>query len=524
MAVTGTTLSTLGSQETHFEFSSSSLEEFWANAVTSFQPAVLLRDWPAWVGKESQLFVDNHLIHSMQGLKRSLHQPVKSDDNPILEPNFAWEGSAVWANGTIVKDPDSGNWRMYYKGWGSDLAKRQGKPVGLYRSPTCLAVSKDLNNWARPTIGEIAFENSTRNNIVFPDPAADTVSVIHDQRDPDPSRRWKALEYHYRYSPLEGPEGIYYLFSPDGLRWTRRKTPVMLSYVNWTDWSKDWPVPWPIPGVGDVNAVQWDPKLEKFIAHVKLYLPRPDTRERVRARGICESNDMLHWSPPYVTLIPDVNDPPDVQFYGNTAWPYESLWLGTLRLYHTEKGNVDLQLISSRDGRHWERVSRRPFIPNGPEGSYDEGYHTEFTNPPIRVGDELLFFYGSTVGPGKKASIRKGGICVATLRADGFVSLNSTTEPGWVMTRPLNFEGRRLFLNTNARQGEIRTEILSAGIDSAPKVLYPHTRSSCLPIREDGVKQMVRWEGRSDLEDLAGKTIRLKFYLRDAELYSFSIL
>ena len=146
------------------------------------------------------------------------------------------------------------------------------------------------------------------------------------------------------------------------------------------------------------------------------------------------------------------------------AFPYESMWLAFIGLYH--KGTderMDIQLASSRDGRHWSRPLRSPFLPNGPEGSFDWGVMHMAGNAPIRSGGALSIYYD---GLGSQHNVklrdtRKMGIGLATLRPDGFVSLNAGPRGGLVVTRPLNFDGSRLHLNAAVKPGGgIRVRLL----------------------------------------------------------------
>lgn len=486
--------------------------------ASSHLPATLVGEWPLKVSSKAQLFIDDFMIHSAKGIVRTLHQPVKYANNPVMKPKTPWErepywGQTIWANGTIIKDSESGLWRMYYNG---------GKRFG------CMAVSKDLLEWTRPELGMVEYNGAKANNIVFEteNMSYDTISVLRDARDSDPSRRWKAAVYHYRSRTNDGVvlPGVYAYYSPDGIRWTRDPTPLMRSYSGWNGRKRDdWTDAWPMPGVADVIAISWDPRLERFVAHVKLITFRDG--KYFRSRGFSESEDFVHWSPPRVTLMPDEDDPEDLHLYGNTAWPYESMWLGTLRAYHEEASNVDLQLISSRDGRHWERAGgRRPFIPNGLPGAYDEGYTTEFTNPPIPVGDELWFFYGGTTTSGKKGMDKwNGSICLAKLRRDGFVSLDAGDSEGWIVTRPLTFEGSKLSLNADAQDGEIRVEALEFKPGQPPRVFAGLSRKDCLPIHKNGLALAVRWRNDQGLENTPRNKVCLKFYLKNAKLYSFRI-
>ena len=83
------------------------------------------------------------------------------------------------------------------------------------------------------------------------------------------------------------------------------------------------------------------------------------------------------------------------------------------------------------------------FIPNGPEGGNhgqnDGGYMSEFSQGPLRIGDELIYYYGcSSYGKNHPRDVRisGGGIFRARLRLDGFVSIDG----GTLTTRPLRFE------------------------------------------------------------------------------------
>jgi hypothetical protein len=493
----------------------------WRKIASSYYPAVLMGDWRCKIGPEAQLFVDDYLIHSAQGLKRTLHQPVKYKGNPIMKAEKPWEiklprmGSftnIVAANGTILKDPNTGLWRMYY----SAVFRRK-----------CLAMSDDLTHWQRPELNLVEFEGSKANNIVFEDMNSDSLSIIYDHKETNPAKKWKAALYHYDdNNPY--PAAIYAYFSSDGIHWEKLSNPIMNSYsYGWRGNIKSWAGAWPMPGIGDVVACAWDCKLNKFIAHVKLGTFREG--KFFRSRGMCESDDFIHWSEPRITILPDGDDPDDLHLYGNTGWPYESMWLGTLRTYHEEAGNVDFQLISSRDGRHWSRsADRKIFLPNGPTGSYDQGYHTEFTNPPILVGDELWFFYGSTTTAGKKEKSKwHGSINLAKLRKDGFVSLDAGKGEGWVVTRPLLFEGGHIFVNADAQGGEIRVEALEFEFTKPPcpplKTIAGYEKDNCLPVTGNGYKMPVRWKDNSDLSRLTGKHVRLRFYLKNAKLYSFTI-
>ena len=65
--------------------------------------------------------------------------------------------------------------------------------------------------------------------------------------------------------------------------------------------------------------------------------------------------------------------------------------------------------------------------------------------------------------------------------------------------------------------GRLRVEILDA--QEPDRVRY--SAADCDAFSGDEVHHVVTWKGRPDLGSIAGKPIRLRFYLQNAALYSF---
>jgi hypothetical protein len=109
---------------------------------------------------------------------------------------------------------------------------------------------------------------------------------------------------------------------------------------------------------------------------------------------------------------------------------------------------------------------------------------------------------------------------LATLRRDGFVSMESGDREGHLITEKLTFDGRYLFVNTDVQQGKLAVEILDEG--GIP--VQGFTRDDCTALQNvNATKYMISWSNRKDLASLKGETIRLKFYLNGGELYAFWI-
>jgi len=108
---------------------------------------------------------------------------------------------------------------------------------------------------------------------------------------------------------------------------------------------------------------------------------------------------------------------------------------------------------------------------------------------------------------------------LAEFRTNGFVSRRADRDVGVLTTHPLLFQGRYLTVNAQVSQGELGVEVLDP--DGFP--LKGYTRGDCLLTGFDGTFQLVRWKNREDLAELAGRPVRLRFYLRQGDLYGFQL-
>ena len=480
----------------------------------------------------AQFFVDDYLIAAQNDLKRTLRQPKKDHggNEPVIaiDEEFGDTKSTLEANGTIVFDPRLKKWVMFTLSFASNWPGESADRVRLYRF-----TSADCMNWQKGDDGtpqRIAIDlhdpksNTSATNI-------DLFSCTYDETDgASPYKGWLFFA-----NWGQGREGTYFVQSADGIHW-KRGPQVLIAGSRTIE--QDGRM---MNGTGDVTTFYHDREQNRFLACLRWAgLTDVENTNRLRSRGFLFTDrldqpiDLAKVS--RLSLIPEGamrnGDMPTDEYYSSTAWRYGSLWLGGLRIWHSKddyrysaSGCAFLKLVVSRDGLNWRKVpflndagDHEVFIPNGKEGGNDGrndgGYMTEFSNPPLRIGDELIYYYGSSSwgkNHPRPYRVSGGGIFRARLRPDGFVSVDA----GSLVTRKMKFDGRDLLVNG---VGPITIEVVSSA-DQSAKVLASAT------IRGDSLRHSVRFEGNRSLREIAPDGIvQLRFTVGEGgALYSFTI-
>jgi hypothetical protein len=145
-------------------------------------------------------------------------------------------------------------------------------------------------------------------------------------------------------------------------------------------------------------------------------------------------------------------------------------------------------------------------------------------------GNELWIYYGAwgvrhngddnLLGKVVNGHRVMGALGLAKLRLDGFVSLHAGNSEGVVLSRQIRVGDRpRLRVNADASRGMLSVELMNDKFEPIPGF----TRADALVIREDSTSAQVGWRGQKDLSALRGQAVRIRFYLRDADLYSISL-
>ena len=476
---------------------------------------VEMADWPVKISRERQLFIDDHLIADRTNLMRHLHQAVRHPANPVLRlREKLWEhsfGHSLF----VLPTEDGADYRMWY-----NLRHFVKSEDGVqYRAPTCYAESKDGIHWSKPELGIFKYGLDKQNNITLPQGSID--GLFWEPAEPRSHRRYKALVWHdpkdqKRYAPREG---FYLYLSADGVHWEGDNQRCIMPHGAAYNFLGEL-----AEGVGDTTQFRWDARLKKYVANVKVLFRNPT----LRTAGCSESDDLIHWSRPRMTMHRDELDDSDTQIYEHITFEYERLWIGLVRVMHTEQTGwkqVDVEMSCSRDGRNWTRVCRgESFLPLGAEHAWDADYLIPGRpGAPLLVDDRLRFYYWGA----RPTDERDGSdirydmhIGVVSLRRDGFVSLDAGLQPGRVTTRPLTFQGKELFVNAEIGvDGYLKAEWQ----DTSGVAIAGYRMNDCQAVQGDVTGGKVRWRNAGRIDRSDDNSLRLVFELKNANLYSFWI-
>ena len=489
------------------------------------------------IGSRRELFVDRHMVSSMTGAAElRLHHPMPQEVAVVF--NKPWEGNSC-GYVTVFRDDDL--YRMYYKSGRLDI--KDGKLWEPDRTLYCYAESDDGAHWRKPELGLYEFDGSRQNNIVWigegPQQKGVHFSPFKDVNpDCQPEARYKAVGAARRATQ----DHLYGMKSPDGIQWKL---------------VQDEPIV--IEGRFDSqNLAFWDQVRCEYRVYCRDY--RRDDAKVPYYRGIRDirtatSQDFIHWTDPmWLEYDPGrcgVSGPScqSHQLYTNGIIPYyraPHIFLGFPTRYlerewspsllelpepehrrlrskaNTRYGTAltDGLLMSSRDGTHfdvWPEAFLRPGVQR--EGTWAYGDHYQNwglveTNSDMPGAPQELSVYANE-GQWVSTSTR---LRRYILRVDGFASVHSPLGGGEMITKLLRFEGRDLVVNfSTSAGGSIRVELQ----DEAGEPIPGFTLSDCSEIFGDALERRVQWKGNGNLSSLFGMPVRLRFVLRDADLYSF---
>lgn len=456
------------------------------------------------IGSQRELFVDRYLIDTQKDTTLRLHQPVQAET--VLHREHPWEGVFAFNYSSVLKDGDV--YRFYYRSYpGGEATDGESKEL------TCYAESKDGIHWTKPELGLFEFEGSKKNNIVLANMAPYThnfTPMLDTRPGIPPAERFKATGGTF-------PGGLAAFASPDGIRWRKLCDKPVIKIDKM--------------GLDSQNVAFWSEAEKCYVCYLRT------VPENVRAVARCTSPDFLNWSKPVQMTFGDRGTKPPEGLYTNQTQPYfraPHIYIATAARFMEGRSVLtdaqvkelgigeacrwlkddcsDAVLMSTRGGNRYDRT-------------FMEGWITPGLGLRNWVSRSNYPAYGVVPTAKTEMSVYvsrhnaqlSSHVVRYTLRTDGFVSVRADYRPGEMLTRPFTFSGKSLEVNySTSAAGYVRVEIQ----DADGRAISGHALADCPEIIGDQIARTVAWRGGSDVSKLAGRPIRLRFVLKEADLYS----
>ena len=470
---------------------------------------------PIAIGSRRELFVDRLLIEKLEGASLRMHAPQAA--GVALKFDQPWEGRFS-AYITVIHDEAAKKFRMYYRG-------NAGVADGTTGECTCYAESDDGILWTRPKLSLHEINGSKDNNVMLADmpPFTHNFAPFLDRRPAVPAdERYKTL------AGLGGKFGGLSAFaSGDGIHWRKMQDAPVIT-----------------KGAFDSQNVSfWSEAEQCYVAYFRIFTGGGTDDKTWKPKGVrwvsrVTSQDFIHWS----DATPMTSDQPLFDhIYISQTQPYfraPHLYLSTAARFMQGKAVLSAEeksqladdtkkyaaliqdcseavLMTSRAGTtKYNRTFMEGFVRPGT----DFRNWTSRSNYPacgvVQTGKAELSMYVEQHYGQTAAQLQR-----FTLRLDGFASLHADYAPGELLTKPLTFTGNELHLNlATGAAGSVAVEIQDATGQPIPGFAL----ADCNAITGDDTDRTLTWKSGANVSALAGKPIRLRWVLKDADVFAFS--
>lgn len=450
------------------------------------------------IGSRRELFVDGLIVDRLDGARLRLHPPTPGEF--VLLFDKPWEGRYC---GYVTVFQDGDRLRMYYRGLPE--AGRDGSAAEV----TCYAESVDGVDWEKPELGLFDWEGSSKNNIVLADaaPFSHNFAPFLDTRPGVPDEE--------RYKAVAGTSktGLHGFVSSDGLRWTKLEQPLFQHEG---------------PGFSfdSQNVGFWSESEQAYVCYYRTW------HDGFRTISRRTSKDFRDWGPQTRMTF---GGTPMEHLYTNQTTPYfraPHLYLAIAARFMpgrrvVSKGEAealggeaaysgdcsDTVFMTSRGGSTYDRTFMEAFVRPG----LGLENWTSRTNYPahgvVPAGENAVALYIQR-GYGQTTHRLQRML----LRTDGFASLHAPYAGGACVTKPLRVAGNVLELNySTSAAGQIQVELEDANGNPIPG----YALEDCDPLIGDRIAGTVAWGGRSDVSEAVQEVVRVRFVLKDADVYSF---
>lgn len=475
-----------------------------AAGLAAMWPAAAAAQGPIELGTRRELFVDRWLLERTDHVRLVLSRPV--DQGPVLQFDRPWEGlfcgyCTVIQDGPLV--------RAYYRG------RPDAGADGDEGEVTCYAESRDGVHWTKPDLGLFEVRGSRQNNVVLAS-AAPATHNFSPFLDANP-----AAGAQERFKALGGTmkSGLVAYASADGIHWRRMgEGPVIARSM------VDFPYMF-----DSQNVAHWSAREGCYECFFRVF------KDKIRRIARTTSGDFAHWTKPELMEYRHDGQPAPIEhLYTNQTHPYfRAPHLGlaiaarfmpgrrVLTEAQAEAIHVhpryfqdcsDAILMTTRGGAVYDRTFLEGFLRPG-VGAQNWVSRTNYPALGIvQTGPAEMSIYANQDYGQPTAHLHR-----YTLRLDGFASLESGYEGGEALTRLLTFTGSRLLLNfATSAAGSVRVELQ----DAQGRGIPGFTLSESQELIGNEIERTVAWQGGEDVSRLAGRPLRIRLALKDANVYA----
>ena len=450
------------------------------------------------IGSRLELFVDNYLIDTLHNTHLKMH--VLIDKGKVLEFDNPWEGPFSGYS-TIIHNNDK--YQLYYRG-----LPTSGKD-GRLDEKTCYAESENGITWTKPNLKIYEIGESLNNNVVLANaaPVTHNFSPFLDTREGvDPNQKYKALG---------GTEksGLIAYVSENGILWKLLQNKPVFTKGKFDS----------------QNVSFWSEDEQLYVCYFRSWTE--DGYNGYRSVSRTTSKDFITWTEP---VEMDFGDTPREQIYTNQTSPYfraphiyiavAARFMPNRQVLNDEQAlelNVnpkyfkdcsDAVLMTSRGGNKYDRTFMEGFIR---PGIGLQNWVSRSNYPALNIvqtSSKEMSIYVNQDYAQPTAHLRR-----YALRLDGFVSVHSSFIEGEMITKPFYFSGDKLIINlSTSAAGMIKIEVQD--LDGIP--IEGFTLDNSNEIIGNEIEKIVSWKGNPNLGELNNQPVKLRFVMKDADLYS----
>ena len=439
------------------------------------------------IGSRRELFVDRLLVGELKNTTLKLQTPQLMQPVESPRPNGAYA--------TVLQAaPDK--FQFYYRSDKDPKISWKTHGIEAYHDGevTLYAESRDAIHWALPQLGLYEHAAFPAGNIVLMNEFAvnhNFTPFIDTKPGVPAEKKYKALgglafqAHQAAVRDKRGAGGLRAFVSPDGIHWQRLRDEPVIPEA----WGKYF---------DSQNYAFWSETEQCYVCYFRRFI------NGLRGIARTTSQDFVTWTP-FVEMKGNL---PNEHLYTPCTQPYfraPHLYVALPTRFMEKRGAAtDILFMTTRGGDAYDRTFTQSFIR---PGLSKDGWANRANYAALGIHQtsetELSIFLTN----GRRY----------TLRLDGFASVNAPLDGGEFITKTLTFAGNHLEINySTSAAGQMRVELQ----DADGKALPGFTLDDCTPIWGDHVSFTVKWKGGDDVGAHAGKPVRVRFEMSDADLFA----